>query len=381
MIRRPTSVVRCLPSFVSCLLSLVFRLLSFANCPLPIESRGPSSVVGGLSFFFFVVRRLWSVVFSSFFRRLWSVVGGLLLDFIYFAANHFNMLKSMTGFGRTEQVVGDKTFLIDIKSLNGKQFELLLKLPAFLKPYEFDIRSILSKKLGRGTLDCTISLKQTGSAKPVSINISLAKAYYEPLSALANELKLDSSTILSNILKLPEVITPTSDTLTESEWESFVTILEAAIDDLNLHRVDEGKSLASDLEERIENILKQQTDIIKLEPGRKQKIKEGIRKLLEEHVGKDNYDPNRLEQELIYYIEKIDISEEQVRLKNHCDYFRTVLRENDDSKGKKLSFILQEIGREINTTGAKAYDSDIQKCVVLMKDELEKAKEQVLNVL
>jgi len=321
------------------------------------------------------------VVFSSFFRRLWSVVGGLLLDFIYFAANHFNMLKSMTGFGRTEQVVGDKTFLIDIKSLNGKQFELLLKLPAFLKPYEFDIRSILSKKLGRGTLDCTISLKQTGSAKPVSINISLAKAYYEPLSALANELKLDSSTILSNILKLPEVITPTSDTLTESEWESFVTILEAAIDDLNLHRVDEGKSLASDLEERIENILKQQTDIIKLEPGRKQKIKEGIRKLLEEHVGKDNYDPNRLEQELIYYIEKIDISEEQVRLKNHCDYFRTVLRENDDSKGKKLSFILQEIGREINTTGAKAYDSDIQKCVVLMKDELEKAKEQVLNVL
>jgi len=329
---------------------------------------------------------LWSVVCgrwssSSFFRRLWSVVRGRLHDFIYFAANHFNMLKSMTGFGRTEQVVGDKTFLIDIKSLNGKQFELLLKLPAFLKPYEFDIRSILSKKLGRGTLDCTISLKQTGSAKPVSINISLAKAYYEPLSALANELKLDSSTILSNILKLPEVITPTSDTLTESEWESFVTILEAAIDDLNLHRVDEGKSLASDLEERIENILKQQTDIIKLEPGRKQKIKEGIRKLLEEHVGKDNYDPNRLEQELIYYIEKIDISEEQVRLKNHCDYFRTVLRENDDSKGKKLSFILQEIGREINTTGAKAYDSDIQKCVVLMKDELEKAKEQVLNVL
>ena len=291
------------------------------------------------------------------------------------------MLKSMTGFGRAEQTVGDKTFLIDIKSLNGKQFELLLKLPAFLKPYEFDIRSIVSKKLGRGTLDCTISLKQTGSAKPVSINTSLAKAYFEPLSNLASELNLDTSTILSNILKLPEVITPTSDTLTDPEWDSFVKILDAAIEDLNLHRVEEGKALAIDLLERIDNIVKQQHEIIKLEPVRKQKIKEGLKKLLDEHVGKENYDPNRLEQELIYYIEKIDISEEQVRLKNHCDYFRTVLNENEESKGKKLSFILQEIGREINTTGAKAYDASIQKCVVLMKDELEKAKEQVLNVL
>ena len=183
------------------------------------------------------------------------------------------MLKSMTGFGRAEQSVGDKTFLIDIKSLNGKQFELLLKLPAFLKPYEFDIRSILSRKLGRGTLDCTISLKQTGSAKPVTINTVLAKAYFEPLSTLATELKLDTSTILSNILKLPEVITPTGDTLTDSEWDSFEGILEAAIEDLNLHRVEEGKSLAADLLERVDNIQKQQLDIIKLEPLRKQKIK------------------------------------------------------------------------------------------------------------
>ena len=279
----------------------------------------------------------------------------------------------MTGFGRTEQTVGDKTFLIDIKSLNGKQFELLLKLPAFLKPYEFEIRSILSQKLGRGTLDCTISLKQTGSAKPVSINTSLAKAYYQPLADLARELNLDSSTILSNILKLPEVITPTSDTLNDEEWNAFVKILQSAIDDLNLHRVEEGKSLAKDLLERIENILQQQDEVVKLEPLRREKIKEGLKKLLDEHAGKENYDPNRMEQELIYYIEKIDISEEQVRLKNHCVYFRSVLNENEESKGKKLSFILQEIGREINTTGAKAYDSAIQKCVVVMKDELEKA--------
>ena len=291
------------------------------------------------------------------------------------------MLKSMTGFGRAERTVGDKTFLIDIKSLNGKQFELLLKLPAFLKPYEFDIRGILSKKLGRGTLDCTISLKQTGSAKPVAINTSLAKAYYEPLATLATELNLDSSTILGNILKLPEVITPTGDTLTDEEWTEFEGVLDAAIDDLNLHRVEEGRALAKDLLERVDNIIKQQNEIIKLEPARKLKIKEGLKKLLDEHVGKENYDPNRLEQELIYYIEKIDISEEQVRLKNHCEYFRTVLKENEDSKGKKLSFILQEIGREINTTGAKAYDATIQKCVVVMKDELEKAKEQILNVL
>jgi uncharacterized protein (TIGR00255 family) len=155
----------------------------------------------------------------------------------------------------------------------------------------------------------------------------------------------------------------------------------AAIDDLNFHRQDEGKSLEEDLSTRIQNILKQQEEVAKLEPLRQQKIREGITRLLEENVGKENYDGNRLEQELIYYIEKIDISEEQVRLKNHCDYFRTMLGEADESKGKKLSFILQEIGREINTTGSKAYDSTIQKCVVMMKDELEKAKEQVLNVL
>lgn len=291
------------------------------------------------------------------------------------------MLKSMTGFGRAEQSIGDKTFLIDIKSLNGKQFELLLKLPGFLKPFEFDIRSILSGKLGRGTVDCTISLKQTGNAKPVSINTHLAKAYYQPIADLAKELNLDASTILSSILKLPEVITPTSDTLTDQEWEQFVSVLEAAIADLNLHRADEGRSLEEDLRKRIENISKQQAAILELEPARKQKIRDGLKKVLEDNVGKENYDPNRLEQEIIYYIEKIDISEEQVRLRNHCEYFKNVLDEGDESKGKKLSFILQEIGREINTTGAKAYDSTIQQCVVLMKDELEKAKEQVLNVL
>ncbi|HEU4858676.1 MAG TPA: YicC/YloC family endoribonuclease [Chitinophagaceae bacterium] len=291
------------------------------------------------------------------------------------------MLKSMTGFGRAEKSVGGKTFLVDIKSLNGKQFELQLKLPAFLKPFEFDIRRILSTKLGRGSVDCTISLKETGNAKPVTINIELAKAYFKPLADLSKELNLDPSHILSTLVKLPEVITPTSETLTDDEWKAFEKVIMAAIDDLNIHRDDEGKSLEKDLLHRIDNVLVQLAEVQKLEPQRKQVIRDDITKLMEEFAGKENYDKNRLEQELIYYIEKIDISEEMVRLRNHCDYFKVVLAEAEESKGKKLSFILQEIGREINTTGAKAYDSTIQKCVVMMKDELEKAKEQILNVL
>lgn len=291
------------------------------------------------------------------------------------------MLKSMTGFGRVERAVGDKTFLIDIKSLNGKQFELNLKLPAFLKPFEFDIRNILSKNLNRGSIDCTITLKETGNAKPVTINTDLAKAYYKPIAELSQALNLDSAHILSTLLKLPEVITPTGETLTDLEWEELQAAIQSAMDDLNNHRLEEGKALQVDLMLRISNILKQQDEVIKLEPLRKGRIKDGLIKILEENVGKDSYDSNRLEQEIIYYIEKIDLSEEQVRLKNHCNYFLSIISEPGDGKGKKLSFVLQEIGREINTTGAKAYDADIQKYVVLMKDELEKAKEQVLNVL
>ncbi len=291
------------------------------------------------------------------------------------------MLKSMTGFGRAEKTVGDKTFLVDIKSLNGKQFELSLKLPAILKSFEFDIRRLLSEKLGRGSVDCMISLKDTGDAKPVTINTDLARAYYKPLAELSASLNLDASNILSTLVKLPEVITPSSDSLNDGEWEQFEDVLQSAIEDLNAHRLDEGRALQEELIQRINNILRHQQEVVQLEPERQKRIREGLVKLLEDNVGKENYDENRLEQELIYYIEKIDITEEQVRLKNHCDYFMTLLGEPDESKGKKLSFILQEIGREINTTGSKAYHAAIQKCVVMMKDELEKAKEQVLNVL
>ncbi|MBX3254366.1 MAG: YicC family protein [Chitinophagaceae bacterium] len=291
------------------------------------------------------------------------------------------MLKSMTGFGRAEQALGNKTFLVEIKSLNGKQFEILLKLPSLLKPYEFEIRNIISGKLLRGSIDCNITLKQNGAAKPVVINTELAKSYYKQLGELAEHLNLDTGSILSSLLKLPEVVVPSTEVLDENDWNGFKGILEEAIHFLDKHRLNEGAVLEKDLQQRINNIEQQQKTVIELEPLRQQKIREGLTRLLEENVGKDNFDSNRLEQELIYYIEKIDISEEQVRLTNHCHYFKTLLNEPGDSKGKKLSFILQEIGREINTTGAKAYDSAIQKCVVLMKDELEKAKEQVLNVL
>jgi uncharacterized protein (TIGR00255 family) len=291
------------------------------------------------------------------------------------------MLYSMTGYGRAEQTINGKSFLVEIKSLNGKQFDLRLNIPSLLKPFEFDVRNILSEGLIRGSVECNITLKQNGASKPVTINTELAKAYYQPVAELAAELNLQTGDILSTILKLPDVITPSTEMLTDEEWKGFALVLKEAISFLNAHREDEGKSLEKDLLLRLTNIEIQQKQIVELEPLRRQRIREGLLKVLEENVGKDNYDPNRLEQELIYYIEKIDISEEQVRLNNHCKYFRDILNEKDISKGKKLSFILQEFGREINTTGSKAYDAVMQKCVILMKDELEKAKEQVLNVL
>lgn len=291
------------------------------------------------------------------------------------------MLKSMTGFGRAEQTVNDKTFLVEVKSLNGKQFEMQLRLPPLLRPYEFDIRNILQEHLVRGTVDCNVSIKQNGTSKPVVINTDLIKAYYQQIDTLAGELKIDTNSVLSALLRLPEVVTPANDVLSENDFEEFKKVLLAALDELNKHREEEGASLENDLYKRISNINAQEEEIVKLEPNRIKKIREEIMQLLETHVGKENYDSNRLEQELIFYMEKIDIHEEQVRLKQHCDYFKSLLANNDDSKGKKLSFILQEIGREINTTGSKAYDANIQKSVVVMKDELEKAKEQVLNVL
>jgi uncharacterized protein (TIGR00255 family) len=277
--------------------------------------------------------------------------------------------------------VNDKTFLVEVKSLNGKQFEMQLKLPPLLKPYEFDIRNILQEQLIRGSVDCSITIKQNGASRPVIINTDLIKAYYIQIKQLAGELDIDTNSVLAALLRLPEVVTPANDVLSESDFEEFKKVLHGALNEIKQHRTEEGASMEKDLIKRIGNIKKQEEAILLLEPERKKRIKEEIVQLLNEHVGEENYDANRMEQELIYYIEKIDIHEEQIRLRQHCEYLQSMLDEPEESKGKKISFVLQEIGREINTTGSKAYDAGIQQCVVIMKDELEKAKEQVLNIL
>ena len=287
----------------------------------------------------------------------------------------------MTGFGRAEKTVGDKTFFVEIKTLNGKQFDLQIKLPPLLKSFEFEIRSLLQEKLIRGTVDCYIVIKQNGATRPVSINTDLIRAYFLQIETLAKELNVETDTLLGSLLRLPEVVSPATEIMSDEDFSIFKSVLIQALEELNNHRDEEGTSLEKDLVTRINKIREQEVAILQFEPQRKERIRLEINQLLEEHVGKENIDNNRMEQELIYYMEKIDIHEEQIRLKQHCDYFLEILTDKEISKGKKLSFILQEIGREINTTGSKAYDVDIQKCVVMMKDELEKAKEQVLNVL
>lgn len=291
------------------------------------------------------------------------------------------MLKSMTGFGRAEVTKGETTIVAEIKSLNGKQFEVNLKLSPLLKPYEFDIRNLLQQGLQRGTLDATINIKQNGATRPVVINTELARYYHQAIVAMADELQLPQEDMLNVLMKLPEVVTPATEQMSESEWAGVANVIRQAIADMDEHRIDEGAVLEKDLLLRIDNILLYTEKVRELDPLRKDRVRQRLETMLAEYVGKENIDGNRLEQELIFYLEKLDISEELVRLHNHCRYFKDILAEADAAKGKKLGFVLQEIGREINTTGSKANDAGIQQWVVMMKDELEKAKEQVLNVL
>jgi uncharacterized protein (TIGR00255 family) len=290
-------------------------------------------------------------------------------------------LRSMTGFGRAEKAAGTLSVLAEIKSLNGKQFDLNLKLPPLLKSYEFDVRTLVAENILRGSVECTITIKQNGATRPATLNTELIRAYYQSLKQLSDEMQLDTSQVLGALLKLPEVVLPVTDIIDDEGWALVKDTLQEAISNLTAHRLDEGSVLQADLEERIRCIERHQKEVAILAPLRQVKVKDSIQKKVEESLAKENYDPNRLEQEIIFYIEKMDISEELVRLKNHCDYFFAILQEGEITKGKKLGFVLQEIGREINTTGAKAYDAEMQKFVVLMKDELEKAKEQILNVL
>lgn len=292
------------------------------------------------------------------------------------------MVYSMTGFGRAEGNINNRQVIVEIKSLNGKQFEMGTKqLPPILRSYELDLRNILASRLLRGTIDFNIAVKQDGASKPMLINTDLARYYYQGMKQISNELGVAEDNILSTIMRMPEVIAADQDVLPEAEWNEVMQLILQAADLLMKHRLDEGKMLKKDLEERIGNISALLEKILPLEPQRAEKIKTKLQQMLNNMVGSENVDANRFEQEMIYYLERIDFSEEKIRLKQHCDYFLEAIHDDEPAKGKKLGFILQEIGREVNTLGSKANHADIQKIVIEMKDELEKAKEQILNVL
>lgn len=287
----------------------------------------------------------------------------------------------MTGFGRAAATISNRQVSAEIKSLNGKQFEIISKFPQQLRAYEMDIRSALSALLLRGTTDVTISIKQDGMSRPVSVNVELAITYYRGMQEIARRLEVPEQDMLPTIMRMPEIVSSEQDVISEQDWVQIrALVMEAAVQ-LMEHRRQEGLSLEKDLITRIGNIEEHLQKILTLEPQRMEKVRLRLRNSLKELAGGELADENRFEQELIYYLEKMDFSEEKNRLTQHCNYFLETLAKEEKSKGKVLGFILQEIGREINTMGAKANDAAIQQIVVLMKDELEKAKEQVLNAL
>ena len=290
------------------------------------------------------------------------------------------MQKSMTGFGKSEVVINGKTITAEIRSLNSKQLDLGLKTPAAYRELENDIRSLVSKRVVRGKVDLLVSVVSTEVATASRIDKPLFAAYIKQMNeALAYAgVEVDYEAIIPVVMKMPNVIQADTADASEEEKKAVMAAVEGAIDKLDAFRKQEGAILIADLLRRVETIEQMRNEIIPFEAARteavRQRIREGIEKL---GVEVDN---NRLEQEMIFYIEKLDITEEKVRLENHCKYFREVAA-TEEAAGRKLGFIAQEMGREINTTGSKANQHDIQKLVVKMKDELEKIKEQVLNIL
>jgi len=291
------------------------------------------------------------------------------------------MLYSMTGFGRAEAMVNGRQVVVEMKSLNGKQFDMVTKLPPIIRLYELDIRNLLNSILMRGTIDLSISVKQEGASKPMTVNTGLAVFYYQSMQQIARQLNISEDNVLSTLMRMPEVVSPEQDVIPEEEWLQLKKIVEEAAKHLMEHRKNEGSVLHKDLHQRIRSIESLLEDILVLEPERAEKIRTRINQSITEMVGKENIDQNRFEQEMIYYLERIDFTEEKTRLKQHCQYFHATVEKQGISKGKILGFILQEIGREVNTLGAKANHAGIQQLVINMKDELEKAKEQVLNIL
>lgn len=291
------------------------------------------------------------------------------------------MTHSMTGFGKAVCELPKKKINIEIKSLNSKQLDINTRLPGIYREKELEIRNITGQQLIRGKIDLVMFVEKLEDEDVSVINQEVVKSYYQQLKKIAGELKSDKEEqLLPIIMRLPETLKVDKKELGEEEWRTVKSGITDALDDLIRFRATEGKALEKDMIIHGNNILLLLEEVRKFEDPRIKKIEDRIRENLKGKVGPDDLDQNRLEQEMIYYLEKLDISEEKIRLKNHCEYFLDTLNLKEPV-GKKLGFITQEMGREINTLGSKANDSDIQKIVVRMKDELEKMKEQVLNVL
>ena len=291
------------------------------------------------------------------------------------------MIKSMTGYGKAIAETPQKKITIEIKSLNSKQLDLNTKLPWLYKEKEPEIRNLISQKLDRGKIDFSIFCDMLDDEVVTVINKSAVRNYYNQFKEIAAELKIDlDDQIFTAIMKLPDTLKTEKPEMPEDEWEMVKNRITESLTMLDLYRMEEGNSIMADLKKCIGKILSLLESIETFEAGRITKIREKLMSLLEENLGSEKIDKNRFEQEIIFYLEKYDINEEKVRLKTHCDYFIETTN-SASPNGKILNFIAQEIGREINTIGSKANDASIQKLVVMMKDELEKIKEQTLNVL
>lgn len=287
----------------------------------------------------------------------------------------------MTGFGKATKSSNNKTVIVEIRSLNSKLLDLSIKSPVLFREKESEMKNIISKKLVRGKVDLQITIEYTGEEAPTEINKNLVKNYYKQLSEIAKDLNISiSESSLQAIIRMPDVITTPNLELKKEDVELLYSTLDEALNKIDEFRTQEGAITEKDLKTNILNIEQLLKEVEEPEKLRVEKVKNRIRTNIEELIDKSKIDENRFEQELIFYIEKFDISEEKVRLANHCKYFLETLQ-SKDAQGKKLGFISQEIGREINTLGSKANDAVIQKIVIQMKDNLEKIKEQTLNIL
>jgi uncharacterized protein (TIGR00255 family) len=285
----------------------------------------------------------------------------------------------MTGFGKAKINIKNKQIIAEVKSVNSKQLDLGLRLPLSLRDKEADFRNLIAEVAERGKVDFSIYFDGESSERKMVLNKVLASNYYKELMLFAKDVRADSSNLLGMVMNLPDVFKQEISVADEEEIKKVKSLIQSALNEFNAFRKSEGLTLGKELEKRILLILGLLKKVEQADGKRIKLIKERIRKELHDIINKERVDQNRFEEELIYYVEKMDITEEKVRLKTHCDYFLSTLKEK--SSGRKLGFISQEIGREINTIGSKANDAAIQKMVVQMKDELEKIKEQLMNVL